>query len=306
MIDKLEFFIALARDKHFGRAAESCGVTQPTLSAGLKQLEETLGVMLVQRGARFQGLTAEGERVLDWARRIVSDSRAMREEMRALKKGISGHVTIAVVPTALAAVTDLITPFRKTHPDVTITIRSRNSQGILTDIESLEADCGISYLDNEPIGRMKTQALYEERYALVTAIDGPIGKRDNVSWQEAAGLPLALLTPDMQNRRIIDRALASVGIRAEPGLQSDSMIALLASVADGPWCSIMPLRMARFAGNSLSFFRLTEPDIVQTIGLIAPQREPMMPIVASLMVEARRSWIASMPMGSTGRDQFDW
>ncbi len=57
MIDKLEFFIALAREQHFGKAAEACGVTQPTLSAGLKQLEDTLGVMLVLRGARFQGLT---------------------------------------------------------------------------------------------------------------------------------------------------------------------------------------------------------------------------------------------------------
>ena len=60
MIDKLEYFIALAREQHFGRAAEECGVTQPTLSAGIKQLEDTLGVMLVQRGSRFQGLTPEG------------------------------------------------------------------------------------------------------------------------------------------------------------------------------------------------------------------------------------------------------
>ena len=55
MIDKLEFFIALAKEQHFGRAAEECGVTQPTLSAAIKQLEEVLGVMLVQRGSRFRG-----------------------------------------------------------------------------------------------------------------------------------------------------------------------------------------------------------------------------------------------------------
>jgi DNA-binding transcriptional LysR family regulator len=306
MIDKLEFFIALAKEQHFGRAAEACGVTQPTLSAGLKQLEETLGVMLVQRGSRFQGLTTEGQRVLDWARRIVGDSRAMREEVRALKKGVSGHVTIGVVPTALSAVTDLITPFQASHPGVTITIRSRTSQALLADIENLEADCGISYLDNEPIGRMKTQPLYEERYALITPPGGPIGQRDSVTWQEAAGLPLALLTPDMQNRRIIDRALASVGVRATPHLQSDSMVALLSSVAVGPWCSIVPMRMARFAGDRVAAYPLSEPEVVQTIGLIAPQREPMMPIVAALMLEARRRWAASMPMGPGARDQFAW
>ena len=83
MIDKLEFFIALARARHFGRAAEELGITQPTLSAAIKQLEDQLGVMLVQRGSRVQGLTPEGERVLEWARRIAGDARTMREEMKA-------------------------------------------------------------------------------------------------------------------------------------------------------------------------------------------------------------------------------
>jgi len=99
MIDKLEFLIALAREKNFGKAAEQCGVTQPTFSAGIKQLEDTLGVMLVQRTSRFLGFTAEGERVLDWARTIVADSRAMRQEVRTLKQGLSGHLKIAAIPT---------------------------------------------------------------------------------------------------------------------------------------------------------------------------------------------------------------
>ena len=62
MIDKLEFLLALARERHFGRAAEACGVTQPTLSAGVKQLEDAMGVLLVNRGSRFRSFTPEGER----------------------------------------------------------------------------------------------------------------------------------------------------------------------------------------------------------------------------------------------------
>ena len=88
MIDKLEMLLALAREQHFGRAAEACGVTQPTLSAGLKQLEQTLGILLVNRQSRFVGFTPEGLRVLDWARRIVGDARAMRQEIGALKRGL--------------------------------------------------------------------------------------------------------------------------------------------------------------------------------------------------------------------------
>ena len=158
MIDKLEFVLALAREKHFGRAAEACGVTQPTLSAGVKQIEEQMGVLLVNRGSRFRGFTPEGERVLDWARRIVGDSRAMREEINSLRHGLSGRLRIAAIPTALAMVTALTTPYRERHPNVQFTIWSRNSIEILELLENLEIDAGITYVGNEPIGRVEHRA----------------------------------------------------------------------------------------------------------------------------------------------------
>ena len=102
MIDKLELFMLLARERHFGRAAEAANISQPTLSSAIKQLESQLGVPLVKRGARYQSLTPEGERVLEWARRIVADCRSMSEEMRAARTGIAGKIRLAVIPTALA------------------------------------------------------------------------------------------------------------------------------------------------------------------------------------------------------------
>ena len=116
MIDKLEFLLALSRERHFGRAAESCGVSQPTLSASLKSLEEQLGVLIVERGSRFIGFTPEGERILDWARRIVGDARTMRQEIDALKLGLSGHVKLGVIPTALPFVPNLSLRFKATRP----------------------------------------------------------------------------------------------------------------------------------------------------------------------------------------------
>src|SRR5258708_24806505 len=110
MIDKLEYLLALARERNFGRAAEQCGVTQPTFSAGIKQLEDTLGVMLVQPTSRFLGFTSEGERVLDWARGIVADTRAMRQEMQPLQNALSGHLKIAAIPTPLPMVPTPPTP----------------------------------------------------------------------------------------------------------------------------------------------------------------------------------------------------
>jgi len=155
MIDKLEMLLALAREQHFGRAAEACGITQPTLSAGLKQLEDTLGVLLVNRQSRFIGFTPEGQRVLDWARRIVADSRAMRQELRALKDGLVGHLRLAAIPTALPIIAALTTPLRIKHPDLVFTALSRTSIDVLTLLENLEIDAGLTYIDNEPLGRVR-------------------------------------------------------------------------------------------------------------------------------------------------------
>src|SRR5215470_6839094 len=203
LIDKLELLLALSRERHFGRAAEACNVTQPTMSAGIKQLEEILGVMLVQRGSRFLGFTAEGERVLDWARRIVGDTRAMRQEIDSLKRGLSGEIRIAAIPTALGMVASLTTPFRARHPNVRFAVLSRTSVEVLALLENLEADAGLTYIDNEPLGRVNAVPLYHEHYRLLTSPDGMFGDREQVTWAEVGQVPLCLLTPDMQNRRII-------------------------------------------------------------------------------------------------------
>lgn len=290
MIDKLEFILALAREKHFGHAAEACGVTQPTLSAGVKQLEEQMGVLLVNRGSRFQGFTPEGQRVLEWARRIVGDSRTMREEINSLRLGLSGRLRLAAIPTALAMVAALTTPYREKHPNVQFTIYSRTSIEVLDLLDNLEIDAGITYVENEPLGRVSMVPLYREHYRLLTSADAPLGNRDTVTWAEVAEVPLCLLTPDMQNRRIIDRLLKGAGGESRPTLESDSMILLYSHVRTGRWASVMPAKIADTLGltDTIRAIPITQPKAVQTIGLVVPQREPMTPITAALVAEARR------------------
>jgi DNA-binding transcriptional LysR family regulator len=290
VFDKLEFLLALAREQHFGRAADNCGVTQPTLSAGLKQLEESLGVLLVNRGSRFQSFTPEGARVLDWARRIVGDTRAMRQEVQALKHGLVGRLRIAASPTTLPAVASLTAPYRARHPDVDFTILSRTSSQIMTLLENLEIDAGLTYLDNEPLGRVSTVPLYREHYRLLTSSDAPLGDRDSVTWAEVARVPLCLLTPDMQNRRIIERLLRAAGGTPEPMLESNSMIVLFSHVRTGRWASVMPAKLAETLGltETIRSVPIVEPEAVHTIGLVVPAREPMTPLNAALVTEARR------------------
>jgi DNA-binding transcriptional LysR family regulator len=290
MIDKLEFIIALAREQHFGRAAEVCNVSQPTLSSGIKQLEDQFGVLLVQRGSRFHGFTPEGDRVLEWARRIVADARAMRQDVDALKRGLAGHVRIAAIPTTLAMVEALTTPYQTRHPHVRFTILSRTSIEVLEELENLEVDAGLTYIDNEPLGRVTTVPLYHERYRLLTSAEGELGNRDKVTWAEVAQVPLCLLTPDMQNRRIIEGILRSVGTEPSPTLESNSMIVLFSHVRTGRWASIMPAVLADTLGltDPIRSIPIVEPDVTHEIGLVVPHREPMTALIAALVAEAQR------------------
>jgi DNA-binding transcriptional LysR family regulator len=290
MIDKLEMFIALANEGHFGRAAEVCGVTQPTLSSAIKQLEGELGVQLVWRGSRFQGLTPEGQRVLDRARRIVGDARALRDEMRASHKGLAGNLRIGVIPTALPMVADLTTPFTRRHPNVRVTILSRTSAEILTGIERLDLDAGITYLDNEPLGRMSKVPLYSEFYRLLCTTGSALAGRNQVTWGDLAGLRLCLLTADMQNRRIVNQHLAQAGVAAMPMVESNSTIALLTHVMGGEWASVLPKKLADlFArGGQLCAIPIVQPEAEHLVGLIAAQREPPTPLIAALFETARR------------------
>ena len=290
MIDKLEMFIALAAERHFGRAAELCGVTQPSLSSAIRQLEDQLGVQLVFRGSRFQGLTPEGLRVLDWARRIVGDMRAMRDEMRTVHAGLSGNLRIGVIPTALPMIADLTTPFTARHPNMRVTILSRTSAEILTGIENLELDAGITYLDNEPLGRVAQAPLYSEFYRFLCAPNAPLAKLARVRWSDLVAEPLCLLTGDMQNRRIINTHMAEAGLRVAATVESNSTIALIAHVKSGRWSSVVPKKLAEmFIGSGdLVSLPIVEPEAEHLVGLITTKREPQTPVLQALLDEAAR------------------
>ena len=297
MIDKLEMFIALANERHFGRAAEVCGVTQPTLSSAIKQLEDQLGVQLVFRGSRFQGLTPEGQRVLDWGRRIVGDMRALKDEMRTVRAGLSGNLRIGVIPTALPMVAQLTGPFTAKHPNVRVSILSRTSTEILTGIESLDLDAGITYLDNEPLGRVAQVPLYAEFYRLLCAPGSPLADRDQVTWAEVADQPLCLLTGDMQNRRIVNQHLAEAGAAITPQIESNSTIALTSHVLTGRWSSIVPRQLAQMftAGGQLRAIPIVAPEVEHLVGLITARRDPLTPVLAALIAEAERFAKATNP-----------
>jgi DNA-binding transcriptional LysR family regulator len=100
-IRHLRFFVALSREGHYGRAAASCNVTQPTLSDAIRQLERELAVPLIDRnGRRFGGLTPEGGRILSWAQEILANEDALRQELGEIHGNLAGELRVGVVPAA--------------------------------------------------------------------------------------------------------------------------------------------------------------------------------------------------------------
>jgi len=289
MLEKLEFMIALSREQHFGRAAESCGVAQPTLSLGIRSLEEMLNVPLVKRSSRFQGFTPEGERVLIWARRLVGDARAMRQDILGLNGGTDTCLRVAAIPSAMALVAKVTMPFQQRHPGVRFSVIGRSSSVLLDLLHQREIDVGVTYLTNEPIGDVSAVPLYREQYLLLTTPNGPLGFADRVTWAQAGETPLCLLDRDSQNRRIIDSVLRRVGAEPTPMMETDSIAALIAYVRLGRWTSIMPNSSldANDLAGTLRAIPITEPDVSHTIGFVVSERYPMAPIVTALMTEAR-------------------
>lgn len=287
MIDKLEMFVELARARHFGRASLAAGVTQPTLSSAIMQLEETLGVPLVLRGSRFQGLTPEGEAVLTRARGILAEVRALRDDARSARRNLSGRIRLGVIPTALPMVAELVAPLTARHPDIAVTILSRAATEIADGIERFELDAGITYAE-AALPRHSTLSLYEERLCLLMARDHDLAAAASLGWAEAAKQPLCLLSSDMQNRRIVEARLAAVGAAVQPQVESNSILAIVAHVRTGHWLSIVPERLVRtLLDDRLITKPLPGPGT--PVVMVAAAREPRLPHVEALLAEARRA-----------------
>ncbi len=285
----LTYLVALVREEHFGRAARACHVSQPTLSSGIRRLESEVGFPIVRRSQRYEGLTPEGERVLEWARRILADVAGLDDELDALRGGLSGRLRIGAIPTSLPSLSLLTTPLCAAHPGITAAISSLNSRQIERGLHEFELDVGVTYLDSEPLIGVRTQPLYEERYVLLTAETPELAGRAELTWAEAATFPLCLLTGDMQNRRIVDSIFHEAGAEPQPTVETNSISTLFAHVRDGPWSSVMSHAWLHVfdVPAGMTALPLVAPETTRTIGLVWVDRDPE-PILARALFEVAR------------------
>ncbi|MFI5634416.1 LysR substrate-binding domain-containing protein [Streptomyces sp. NPDC051664] len=290
LLRQLEYLVALARERHFVRAAAACYVSQPSLSAAIRRLEHELGVPIVRRGRRYEGLTPEGEVVLAWAHRLLAERDGLRQELSALRDGLSGTLRLGVVPTALPTASLLTNPFCERHPRARVSIESLSSAEITHGLAEFELDAAMTYLDDDTRGGgLRRQPLYEERYVLLTPVDGPLSTAATARWAQAAALPLCLLGPRMRNRRIIDECFAADGATAAPAIESDSVAGLYAHLPGGRWSSVISHAWLHMFGvpDGMRVVPLEGPAHGPRVGLVTGPDDPPSVLAAALLTVAR-------------------
>ncbi|HEY3707773.1 MAG TPA: LysR family transcriptional regulator [Amycolatopsis sp.] len=286
LLRQLEYLVALARERHFARAADACHVSQPSLSAGIRKLEQELDTAIVRRGHRFEGLTPEGERVLLWAHRILAECDGLRHDLSTMRHSLSGVLRVGAIPTALTAATLLTTPFCERHPHARVSLESLSSREITRRLGEFELDIALTYVDDEELGAVRTFPLYEEHYLLLTPRDGEFATRDVVRWDEVAGLPLCLLGRQMRNRRVLDGLFATAGATVVPAIETDTVSALYAHVASRKWSSVISHAWLHMFGvpPGMRVVPLQEPAHPPEIGLVLADRDPE-PILARALLD---------------------
>jgi DNA-binding transcriptional LysR family regulator len=284
-VRQFSYLVALAREKHFARAAAACNVTQPTLSAGIQKLEKELGLPVIERGHQFLGLTPEGERVLNWAHRIIADFDGLKQDLANFGKGLTGTLKLGAIPSALPFISLLTGPFCIRHPGVTVQVQSLTSIAIQRGLDAFEIDAGLTYLENEPLKNVRRMPLYIEQYVFITRQGSSLTERTSLSWAEAATYSLCLLTPDMQNRRIINQIFQEIGITPVPRLETNSFDGIASHVRHGDWCSILPRSYFCVGGmfDGIHAIPLVEPIRTQEIGLVTTDRDPLPPVTDAFL-----------------------
>ncbi|MFT8775844.1 MAG: LysR family transcriptional regulator [Gluconacetobacter liquefaciens] len=273
---QLTYLVALDRFRHFSRAAEHCGVSQPALSAAIRQLEHELGVTIVRRRQRVLGLTPEGERVLAWARQSLAALDGLRQEAGFAHEEAGGSLAIGIMPPAQQLAPLLMESLRAAIPALHLELTVAAHGDILRGLSEQRFGLGIVYLDRLPAGgTFEAHELYVEQHVLVGGPGIVMPGRVRCAWGDAAGLPLCLLDRSMRSRQIVDRGFAEAGVVPDVRFETNALDLLHAELRAGRLASILPVAALppRTDGIPLQIRRL-DPSLTPAVGLVRV-RQPM-------------------------------
>jgi DNA-binding transcriptional LysR family regulator len=284
---QFQYLVAVAEERHFGRAAQRCNVSQPSLSGGIKQLELELGVpiFLRGRGQGFHGLTAEGERVTVLARATLAYCDAMRNEVAMMQDDLQGRLRLGAMPSMSPVLPVLTRLVRQKYPGLRIDVRFIGNEAMKVGLNNFELDVALTYLDKPDLGHKNTLPIYTEQLSLLVPDTAGIRNRTTITWREAAELPLAMLRPSMHERRFVDQVFAQIGCAPVARVESESILHLMFQVQFTELCTIIPSHFAVMPGlhEGTRALRLVDPIVSQEVGLFWGEGEVVMPMARAFV-----------------------
>ena len=300
LLASMRYHVALEDHKHFGRAAQACHITQPALSNALRALEEEFGAVIVRRGRAYVGLTAEGDKVVAAARRMLHEHLLLQQELGSTADRPQGRLSIAAVPTAMPILSGFAAMLQARHPGICPVVLSMSSHDLETGLEALALDLALGYTERMKLKGVRLMAWpqYEEHYFFVSRTAAPghgsFGIGAPIGWAEAARQPLCLLTPDMHNRSIIDQAFIDAGQPARPAIETNSVLTLVQAIGLGRVGSVLPGAMVATVRNDggLQARPLEAPEVTTPIGFMAPEGvRPSRALQAALDLLQSPEWL---------------
>ena len=236
----LRYLVALADQRHFGRAAERCFVSQPTLSAQLKKLEDNLGVQLIERAPNNVCLTEAGEAIVARARRILEASDEMVTLARSQRDPLAGRLRVALLPTIGPYLLPRVAPaMRKALPRLELRLYEYQTAAMLAKLHAGELDVGILALPVEVDG-LESRELYREAFMVALPEHHPLAARERVRLADLKGEQLLLLE---EGHCLRDQALevcSRVGVTDQQDFRATSLETLRQMVATGAGVTLLP------------------------------------------------------------------
>ncbi len=282
-LKQLEYLIAVIEEDHFGRAASRCNVKQPSLSNGIKQLELELGVTLFKRGRgqRLYGVTEEGKRVADWSRIILANCASMRDTISDMQNNLSGTIRLGAITSMSPVLPIILQRIRRAYPLVSVDVRFVGNEELQTGLDNFSIDCGITYMDQAAeMPWCDSVPICEETWSLLVPDSFEFEEIDEISWEQAGDLPLALLRPSMYERAIAEEIFAQAGKNVTPKIESESILHLMFQTQFTELCTIIPSHYTRMPGlhSGTKALLLKDPIIRKGIGLFWLKTETVIPI----------------------------
>lgn len=292
---QLEYFLAVARELHFTRAAETLHIAQPALSQHIRKLERQLGLALFERDRHRVQITPAGAALRDHAQRILSDVSAVDEEMHGWAGGVRGRIRVGTARGVAAWLARLLAAFCEAYPAVDVDLREETTDEMVADLHAGQLDVAtLAAIGAPEAPRLAFHPLGSEPLVLVTGSAGPLAERRRVRIAALDGVDLALYGPGSAVREIILSAFAAEG--ASPRVRFEtreySTARILASV--GLAVAILPASIAEEPGHTVRIVRL-EPEPRWTPSLAwSAQRRPSPTLAAFIDFVVEHSELASI------------